>query len=86
MSGLKKTPAVAGAKRPASDPRARSKTMQVHLLKSKIHRAQVTGASANYEGSSIMSFTFVDQREAPAWRPRVLVLGDGNAIINERGI
>lgn len=25
--------------------------MQVHLLKSKIHRAQVTGASLNYEGS-----------------------------------
>lgn len=25
--------------------------MQVHLLKSKIHRAQVTGASLDYEGS-----------------------------------
>src|SRR6185295_5573596 len=25
--------------------------MQIHLLKSKIHRAQVTGASLNYEGS-----------------------------------
>src|SRR5256885_3112713 len=25
--------------------------MQVHLLKSKIHRAQVTGASPDYEGS-----------------------------------
>jgi aspartate 1-decarboxylase len=25
--------------------------MQVHLLKSKIHRAQVTGANVNYEGS-----------------------------------
>jgi aspartate 1-decarboxylase len=25
--------------------------MQVHLLKSKIHRAQVTGASVDYEGS-----------------------------------
>jgi aspartate 1-decarboxylase len=25
--------------------------MQVHLLKSKIHRAQVTGASVEYEGS-----------------------------------
>lgn len=51
MNGLKKTRAAPGTKRPASDPRARSKTMQVHLLKSKIHRAQVTGASANYEGS-----------------------------------
>jgi aspartate 1-decarboxylase len=25
--------------------------MQIHLLKSKIHRAQVTGASLDYEGS-----------------------------------
>jgi len=25
--------------------------MQIHLLKSKIHRAQVTGASVEYEGS-----------------------------------
>jgi aspartate 1-decarboxylase len=25
--------------------------MQIHLLKSKIHRAQVTGADVNYEGS-----------------------------------
>lgn len=120
--------------------------MQVHVLKSKIHRAGVTGASLNYEGSltvdldlmekvgflpfervlcsnmangqrfetyliagergsgdivlngatahlgkpgdliTIMSFTFVDEAEARAWAPRVIVLGQQNAIINHRGI
>ena len=28
-----------------------SRAMQVHVLKSKIHRARVTGASVDYEGS-----------------------------------
>jgi aspartate 1-decarboxylase len=120
--------------------------MQLHLLKSKIHRATVTAASLNYEGSmtiaadfmektglmpferilvsnlengnrfetyaiagewgsgiislngatahlgkigdkvTIMSYAALDEREAKNWRPRVLVLGAENQIINERGI
>jgi aspartate 1-decarboxylase len=120
--------------------------MLVHLLKSKIHRATVTAANVNYEGSltiasdlmqrvgllpyekilcgvlangnrfetyaipgaagsgdiilngavahlgttgdqvTIMSFTEVEQALAADWQPRVIVLGAGNAIINERGI
>jgi len=120
--------------------------MLVHLLKSKIHRAQVTGANTAYEGSmtidrdfmdkvgllpyekilcsnlanaarfetyaipgerasgdiilngaaahlgkpgdrlTIMSFTQVDARKAKSWKPRVVVLGDNNAVLNERGI
>ncbi|MCI0536159.1 MAG: aspartate 1-decarboxylase [Verrucomicrobiales bacterium] len=120
--------------------------MQVHLLKSKIHRGQVTGASLNYEGSmtidaalmekvglwpferilcgnlangnrfetyaipgergsgaivlngatahlgrigdrlTIMSYTVADESEARTWQPRVVVLGEQNAIIHERGI
>ena len=120
--------------------------MLVHLLKSKIHRARVTGANVQYEGSmsidrdlmdkvgllpyekilcsnianaarfetyaipgergsheivlngaaahlgkvgdqiTIMSFTEVESSEAKFWKPRVIVLGDGNAIVNERGI
>ncbi len=120
--------------------------MQVHILKSKIHRAQVTGASLDYEGSltiardlmdkvgflpyerilcsnmangerfetyiipgpagsgaivlngatahlgkagdrvTIMSFTEVDAASAERWQPRVIVLGERNAIINERGL
>ncbi|MFA5057824.1 MAG: aspartate 1-decarboxylase [Opitutaceae bacterium] len=112
--------------------------MQLNLLKSKIHRAEVTDASLNYEGSlaidvefmnlvglrpyerilignmnngerfetyaiaapagskaislnggtahlgklgdllTIMSFAWVDEREAAAWHPRVLVLADAN--------
>jgi aspartate 1-decarboxylase len=120
--------------------------MQFHLLKSKIHRAEVTGASLDYEGSlsisldlmekvgllpyerilvsnlangqrfetyaipakhgtneiilngatahrgkrgdrlTIMSFGEVDQREASNWQPRVIVLGEANQVINERGI
>lgn len=118
----------------------------VHLLKSKIHRAHVTAASLDYEGSltidrefmkkvgllpyekilcsnlengarfetyaipgdpasgqiilngaaahlgnpgdriTIMSFTEIDSLVADAWHPRVIVLGESNLILNERGI
>ena len=120
--------------------------MQVTLLKSKIHRAIVTGASLDYEGSmtididwmdkvglvpyerilcsnltngnrfetyaipgergskaillngatahlgkagnrlTIMSFCQMEASEVATWTPRVIVLGDNNAVINERGI
>jgi len=120
--------------------------MLVHILKSKIHRAQVTGANVQYEGSmtidrdlmekvgllpyerilcsnmanaarfetyaipgergsgqiilngaaahlgkagdrlTIMSFTEAEVTEAKFWKPHVIVLGDKNAIIAERGI
>lgn len=120
--------------------------MLVHLLKSKIHRAQVTGGDLNYEGSltidrgfmekvgllpyerilcsnlangarfetyaipgergsgqivlngaaahlgkpgdriTIMSFTEADVADAKFWKPRVIVLGEKNAVIDERGI
>jgi aspartate 1-decarboxylase len=35
--------------------------MQVHLLKSKIHRAQVTDANVNYEGSLGIDQDLMDQ-------------------------
>jgi len=120
--------------------------MLVHLLKSKLHRATVTGASVNYEGSltmaedliekagfvpyerilcsnmangsrwetyvikgqrgsgvielngavahlgktgdrlTIMAFTEVEEHQARAWHPRVLVLDERNHIVTERGI
>ena len=120
--------------------------MLVHLLKSKIHRGQVTAADLNYEGSmtidpvfldktgllpyerilcsnmangerfetyvikgkpgsgeiilngaaahlgkpgdrlTIMSFTEMDVEQAKTWKPRVIVLGPNNTIIDERGI
>jgi aspartate 1-decarboxylase len=120
--------------------------MLVHLLKSKIHRAQVTAANLDYEGSltidrdlmekagllpyerilcsnmangarfetytipgergagqiilngaaahlgkpgdrlTIMSFTEVESAEAKFWKPRVIVLGEKNAVASERGI
>ena len=120
--------------------------MQIHLLKSKIHRAQVTAASMDYEGSltidsalmdqaglvaherilcsnlangerfetyaipgergsgaielngatahlgqvgdrlTIMSYAVVAQAQVKKWRPRILVLGKKNAVINQRGI
>jgi len=120
--------------------------MQIFVLKSKVHRAQVTGANVNYEGSltldqnfmdkagfvpfekilasnmvngqrfetylipgergsgavvlngatahlgkagdrlTIMSFTQIDASEATGWQPRVIVMGEKNTIINERGI
>jgi aspartate 1-decarboxylase len=120
--------------------------MQVHLLKSKIHRAEITGANVNYEGSmtiaadlmetagllpyerilcgnlnngnrfetyaipgeagsgaivlnggvahlgtpgdrlTIMTFIMMDEPAAKAWKPRVIVLGENNRIISERGL
>ncbi len=120
--------------------------MMVHLLKSKLHRARVTGANVNYEGSltidrelmdkvglfpyerilcsnmanaarfetyaipgdpgsgqiilngaaahlgkpgdrlTIMSFTEVETAEAKFWKPHVIVLGDKNVIVSERGL
>jgi aspartate 1-decarboxylase len=116
------------------------------MLKSKIHRARITGGDLDYEGSltidralmekagmlpyekilasnmangnrfetyaipgesgsgaiilngatchlgkagdllTIMSFTWMDAKEAEKWQPRVLVLGDRNKIINKRGL
>ena len=120
--------------------------MQIHLLKSKIHRAQVTASSLDYEGSltialdlmekvgflpfervlcsnlangerfetyiipgergsgaivlngatahlgkvgdrlTIMSYTFMEEALAEVWSPRVIVLGEKNAITQERGV
>jgi aspartate 1-decarboxylase len=120
--------------------------MDVFLLKSKIHRATVTGADVAYEGSltiagdlmdkagfqeyekilcgnlangerfetyvirgtpgsgdiimngavahlgkkgdllTIMSFGGFSARMARRWEPRVIVLGKGNKIVDERGI
>ena len=120
--------------------------MQVYLLKSKIHRATVTGGNVKYEGSltiaadlmekvglheyekilcgnmanghrfetyairgrrgsgeiilngavahlgrkgdllTIMSFTSVSQSKVKRWKPRVIVLGKGNRVVNRRGI
>lgn len=120
--------------------------MEVCLLKSKIHRATITGGNVQYEGSmtiasdlmqkcglipyerilcsnmangnrfetyaipgdpgsglivlngaaafqgtkgdllTIMSFAHVAESDIKAWQPRVIVLGQSNRIINERGI
>jgi aspartate 1-decarboxylase len=120
--------------------------MQIVLLKSKIHRASVTGGNVKYEGSltiaidlmekvglheyekilcgnmangerfetyaipgqrgsgqiimngavahlgkkgdllTIMNFAVVDKKQAAKWKPRVIVLGKGNKIVDERGI
>ena len=119
--------------------------MQIHLLKSKIHRATVTGGNVKYEGSltisadlmekvglqeyerilcgnmangnrfetyvikgkrgsgeiilngavahlgkkgdllTIMNFAVVGKKQAKQWKPRVIVLGKGNKIVDERG-
>ena len=120
--------------------------MEVFLLKSKVHRATVTGGNVNYEGSltisadlmekcglqeyekilcgnmangnrwetyaikgkpgageiimngavahlgkkgdllTIMSYAAVGKKAAKHWKPRVVVLGKGNKIVNTRGI
>src|SRR5271156_4746485 len=120
--------------------------MQIHLLKSKIHRATVTGGNVQYEGSltiaadlmdkvglqeyerilcgnmangerwetyvirgkrgsgeiimngavaflgkkgdllTIMNFGIFTAAEAKKWKPRVIVLGRGNKVVDTRGI
>ena len=120
--------------------------MQRYMLKSKLHRATITDANLNYEGSmtidldlmekvgllpfekilcsnmanaarfetyvipgqrgsrefilngaaallgkpgdrlTIMSFTEMTLEQASSWNPRVVVLGENNVILNERGI
>ena len=120
--------------------------MLVQLLKSKIHRAAITGGDLNYEGSltidralmekaglrhhekilasnlanghrfetyaipgpagsgaiilngatsflgkpgdrlTIMSFAWLEEEEAKHWQPRVVVLGERNEIVSERGL
>jgi aspartate 1-decarboxylase len=120
--------------------------MLVHLLKSKLHRARVTAANLEYEGSmtidrdlmdrvgllsyerilcsnmangarfetyaipgergsgqivlngaaahlgkpgdqlTIMSFTEAEAAQAKFWKPHVLVLGEKNIVVNERGL
>ena len=121
-------------------------TMQIHLLKGKLHRASVTDANVEYEGSltidhdlmakvrllpfervvcgnmangnrfetyaipgkrgsgdivlngatahlgqagdrlTIMFFGLLDEKSAPNYKPRIIVLGEGNAVIEERNI
>jgi aspartate 1-decarboxylase len=120
--------------------------MQISLLKSKIHRAQITAASLEYEGSLtiaedlmarvglrpyerilcsnlangqrfetyaipghpgsgeivlngatahlgkvgdrlvIMSFILLSPEAAATWQPKVIVLGEKNAVGSERGV
>jgi aspartate 1-decarboxylase len=127
-------------------PGGRELSMQIQLLKSKIHRAQVTGSHVDYEGSltiasdlmqkvglyrferilcsnlanghrfetyaipgtagsgqiilngatahlgkagdrlTIMSYTLADAALAKTWQPQIIVLGEANSIIQERGI
>jgi len=39
----------------------RKSLMQIHILKSKIHRATVTGASLNYEGSLTIDLDLMEK-------------------------
>jgi len=51
----------------------------------------VLNGAAAFQGKkgdllTIMSFAHVDERKGTAWKPRVIVLGKGNRIVNKRGI
>lgn len=35
---------------------------------------------------TIMSYTWVDEACARDWKPRVIVLGEGNQVVDERGV
>ena len=65
--------------------------MQIHILKSKIHRATVTGASLNYEGSLTIDLELMEKAGFVAYE-KVLCsnLANGNRfetylIAGERG-
>lgn len=65
--------------------------MQIHLLKSKIHRAAVTGANVAYEGSMSIDLDLMDQVGLMAYE-RILCSNTANgarfetyAIPGERG-
>jgi len=69
--------------------------MQLTLLKSKIHRAIVTGASLDYEGSltisadlagiTIMSFARYAPEETAIHRPHIVILNDKNETVRYEG-
>src|SRR5881409_3171355 len=51
----------------------------------------VLNGAAAFQGKkgdllTIMSFAHVERKTIKRWRPRVIVLGKGNRIVNERGI
>ena len=51
----------------------------------------VLNGAASFQGKrgdllTIMSFAHVDESRAKRWKPRVIVLGKGNGIVNKRGI
>jgi aspartate 1-decarboxylase len=50
----------------------------------------LNGAAAHLgkpgDSLTIMSFTEVEAAQAKSWQPRVLVLGEKNVIVNERGL
>jgi aspartate 1-decarboxylase len=35
---------------------------------------------------TIMAFSEIESHQAPLWRPRVIVLGEGNRVISEHGL
>jgi aspartate 1-decarboxylase len=45
----------------APERRGRKSLMQIHILKSKIHRAIITGASLNYEGSLTVDLALMEK-------------------------
>jgi len=60
--------------------RGRRGSGAIELNGATAHRGQVG------DRLTIMSFTEVEEAAAGEWRPRIIVLGEANAIINERGI
>ncbi len=60
------------------------------LLKSKLHRATVTGASLDYENSLTISSDLAElarmtPEEAVRHRPRIVVLDEKNRIVRYEG-
>ena len=52
----------------------------IHLNGAVAHRGKVG------DRLTIMAFTEIDAAQAAGWTPRVIVLGEGNRVVVERGI
>ena len=63
--------------------------MMIEMLKSKIHRATVTGAAARlvHRGDRIIicAYAQLDEREAEVFQPKIVLVDEINAITKRFG-
>jgi aspartate 1-decarboxylase len=72
--------------------RANGNRFETYAIPGKARSGQIVlNGAAAFQGKkgdllTIMSFAHVSKRSVKGWKPRVVVLGNGNSIVNERGL